>query len=932
MGLNPFDGGHDAGSDGGTDGGDSKATWTKPAGYASVTFFVDDTANRTYSGAEIRWMGTFIYDPDTNVITHDPNWGVVLASYPPLYDDGPISNGGHEMPGASAGDHIFSAEVYVQAKPDQELQYKYGAINAEGNWIWTGPNGEFKLPAGSSERIDADGFFIRAFGTYDLKLTLDTLELNQVSWPFDPNTDELSIRGSMNAWTARVLFDDGDFENSGDAVAGDGVFTYLHSANLGAHDGLLSGEQRVHFAFWINGREYLKADLIPAGVSAWTNCAGEFEPSSLIVEPGDRTGNPYPTTVVCESGGRLPVGPVVPSQGPVAGGSLVSIYGSGFTPEALVTFAGRPAEGFEWISAEQINCYSPMGQQGPVAVRVALPDGEFGEAEAAFTYISRLGPELRHLMPAHGPSAGGTPVTLSGVNFADGITIWFGGLAAEGNEWNGPGLLRCLAPAHPAGTVSVSVNNPDGSLHTLEQAFSFEDAPLMGVEWASLMDPASVMLRPGEQSPIVSALIYEPELTLETGCHPDLLVDLGLGPPGTDPTLFSDDWTWTPASCAVNCENCPAADLYQGVLSADLPGHYSFAFRVSRDQGETWIPIDRGAGSRDGFQAEMAGLLIVTQPGSDLLVREIAPPAGSVMGTTPFTIRGEGFVPDTLVYLDEELVQTELLDWSRLLVSPRAHAAGTVDLLVVAPEPDYQEVPVLSAYTFVLSGSPTVDGNIEQGPEAEWPQQLQVAYSEAASSWGPNQLEALWVATDEQALYLAVAGWVDPSADNAVVVYLDLDYGTGTGISDMNQLVDELGHEDTPGLDGAVSSRFRVSDEAFGAEYALGSAGMASLALDENDPQLRSQAGLRGLGDGTAFTWPPAVVQTTALEPGLGAIEFAVPWSSLYANGSPEAGARLAVFVRIVSRDGEYAASASLPEDEAAIGHSVSRVFAFDLP
>jgi hypothetical protein len=272
LGCGTSDSGNGDGWDGDGDGGggDGNATFVKPEGYASVTFFVDDTANQTYQSGQIEWKGSLIYDPQTNIILHDPTWAAEEGPYPVLYDDGPIADGGHERPGATAGDHIFSVEVYVLADDAFETTFQYGAINEWGNWIWEGQNGEFVVPAGHTGMIEAEGYYIHAFGTYDLIVTLNSAELNPDFLPFDPAVDKVYLKGSMNSWDPRQLLDNGE---KGDQAAGDGVYTYHHAENLGDHDGMLWAGQHVQFVFMLNQLEYKRIDALSDGVSAQTNCA-----------------------------------------------------------------------------------------------------------------------------------------------------------------------------------------------------------------------------------------------------------------------------------------------------------------------------------------------------------------------------------------------------------------------------------------------------------------------------------------------------------------------------------------------------------------------------------------------------------------------------------------------------------------------------------
>ncbi len=925
------DGGHDAGPDGASDGGDDGATYVKPAGYASVTFFVDDTANRTYAGGELRWMGTFIYDPETNVVVHDPNWGLEVSSYPPLYDDGPISQGGHEMPGATAGDHIFSTEVYVLADPAAATAFKYGVINTDGNWIWEGDNGTFSLPAGTTERINAAGYFIPAFGTYDLKLVLDTSQLNPVLWPFDPQTDRIAIQGSMGDWSVRALADDGETEISGDEVAGDGKYTYLHSTQLGPHDGLLNAEQPVQFVFLIGDREYRTDARVPPGMRAWTNCAGAFEPATILLEPAPPDNQLVPTVVVCGPAGQLPVGPVIPPRGSAVGGTPVSIYGDGFSPEAQVLFGETPAAQVEVVAAGQINCLAPAGASGPVGIRVSNPDGEFGTLPDGYTYTDRLGPEVRHVWPASGPTSGGTELTLSGLRFSPDAEVIVGGLPAAQVTWLDDRRLTCLSPAHAAGTVSVVVDNPDGTSGTLAGGFDYSDEPAGGPTWAVTLAPVSLMLYAQEDSPAIAGRVAVPGLTTYPGCHQAVSAQIGWGPWGSDPVSDPGAWDWEAASCNADCPTCGGADEYHGWLPAYQPGELAYAFRFSLDGGQTWTLADTGAGSSDGFQPEAAGRLTVLAPGAGPLVRGLEPAAVSVLGGTVVGVDGVDFDPELVLSLDDLALPFDFLSAGRLQFVAPPGPPGPADLLLADPQQADRRALLPDALVYAPIHTPDLDGLIQIGPQSEWPEALLVAINEQASDWGPNRLDALWVSYDQGYLFLALEGWVDPSAGNAVEIFIDVDYGTGIGLTDANQLVDDTGYEDLPGLDAALTTRWRVTDPAFGAEFAVGSVGMAEVGEEEFDPAVRALAGLRRLDDPAHLEWLPAEVRTNDAGPGHGTLEFAIPWSSLFAGGLAGPGTRMALFVRIASPDGEHLSNACLPSDDPADPASVDAVFTFEV-
>src|SRR6478735_5273344 len=81
-------------------------------------------------------------------------------------------------------------------------------------------------------------------------------------------------------------------------------------------------------------------------------------------------------------------------------------------------------------------------------------------------------PSITSVTPSSGPTTGGTTITINGTDFRDGATVLVGGAAASvmasTDTW-----AMFLAPAHGAGSVDVTVTNPDGGTYTLASAFTY---------------------------------------------------------------------------------------------------------------------------------------------------------------------------------------------------------------------------------------------------------------------------------------------------------------------------------------------------------------------------------------------------------------------------------------------------------------------------
>ena len=235
----------------------SAVGFTQPAGTVAVSFSVDDRENRVYGAGDLKWKGSFVYDPATRILTSDSSWSAGLDGWPTLYDDGPWAEGGHEPIGAKAKDHVWGVTVFVTPPAVGSDSYQYGLTDAFyettlGNgWMWKGINGEFTVAAGATDPITAAGMSFARFGHVDLEFTLDTARLAQVldpAWTWDTTT--VTVKSSAWGWGELAM-----------ASAGGGLYTLRLSDFTGkhallVHTGLLNPGEQPEFVFTLGGVEY----------------------------------------------------------------------------------------------------------------------------------------------------------------------------------------------------------------------------------------------------------------------------------------------------------------------------------------------------------------------------------------------------------------------------------------------------------------------------------------------------------------------------------------------------------------------------------------------------------------------------------------------------------------------------------------------------
>jgi len=151
---------------------------------------------------------------------------------------------------------------------------------------------------------------------------------------------------------------------------------------------------------------------------------------------------------------------VSPSDGPLAGGTLVTITGSDLQNAVEVDFGGVAAP-FAVNADGSLIALSPGGGAGAVDVTVITDGGVSASGPAdQFTYVPA--PVVAGVSPSSGAVDGGTAVTITGSDLGGAVEVDFGGVPAAFSV-NPDGSITAIAPAGAAGTVDVTVITDGGT-------------------------------------------------------------------------------------------------------------------------------------------------------------------------------------------------------------------------------------------------------------------------------------------------------------------------------------------------------------------------------------------------------------------------------------------------------------------------------------
>lgn len=343
--------------------------------------------------------------------------------------------------------------------------------------------------------------------------------------------------------------------------------------------------------------------------------------------------------------GPVSIVSVTPSSGPVSGGTLVELEGIGLIEEATVLFGDTPPTSCTHVSDQELWCVAPAGPEGRTFVTVDTPAGH---AEAGWTWLaetvdtspvdtsvatsiascSLLDPFTAELVAGEDGAEFFGTATIPGRTETEGEPIgvdaaWGYGKAGSDPEkwawtdmyWDSDGEDGASDVWHGwwypelEGTYDYGVRfrtdhnewvvcpEPYGTATVSEP----ETIP---VDYCEVHYPCSTSVLSGQPSEDIYAWIYQGGSTDGPGEGPDVLIEIGIGPDGSDP-LVDTGWTWYYMSYNTDKDGLLEGDLandeYVGnFYGPSTPGTYIYAARATVDDGASWTACDLGGSTCGG--------------------------------------------------------------------------------------------------------------------------------------------------------------------------------------------------------------------------------------------------------------------------------------------------------------------------------------------
>ena len=220
---------------------------------------------------------------------------------------------------------------------------------------------------------------------------------------------------------------------------------------------------------------------------------------------------------------------VSPANGPMAGGTALTISGSDFQPGVTVTIGGIPATNVTFISATTIRAFTPASaSSGAVAVAVLNPDGQSRTLPSAFTYGCVSAPVAVASGDATicaGGAAGGTVLVGSG----GASCSW-----SPATDLSNPNDCRPAATPAATTTYTLTVTDVNGCVSANAPTVTVTVAPCANLSIAASA-PSSVIA--GNQ---VAVTVTVTNVVPKTGAADAVGVTVGSAAPPAGFTFVSN--------------------------------------------------------------------------------------------------------------------------------------------------------------------------------------------------------------------------------------------------------------------------------------------------------------------------------------------------------------------------------------------------------
>ena len=411
---------------------------------------------------------------------------------------------------------------------------------------------------------------------------------------------------------------------------------------------------------------------------------------------------------------------VSPSSGPTAGGTVVTITGTGLTGTTGVKFGTVAATSFTFVNDTTVTAVAPAHVAGAADVQVTDDEGVSPVvAGDVFTFVDS--PTVTGMIPVTGPITGGTTVTIAGTNFVTGAgntTVSFGGTAAASVAVASSTQLTVTSPAHAAGAVDVRVTTAGGTSPVVA-ADQFTYASAMPV--ISSLSPSAGTPSGGTVVTItgsgftgatgatfggINATSFivdtDTQIRVASPAHVAGIVDVVVtGPGGSSVTSTLTKYTYTVAAGPTVSSLSPASSTIAGgvvvsITGTGFTGTTGVTFGGTAATGVTVINDTSILATAPAHTSGIVDVLVTTPVGTSAsvagskfsygtlpVITSVSPTTGAA--GTVVTITGTGLTGATAVMFGTISATPTSVSDTQIVVTAPTGVSGAVDITVVTP-------------------------------------------------------------------------------------------------------------------------------------------------------------------------------------------------------------------------------------------------------
>ncbi|NYK10676.1 hypothetical protein HNR14_002557 [Leifsonia naganoensis] len=401
---------------------------------------------------------------------------------------------------------------------------------------------------------------------------------------------------------------------------------------------------------------------------------------------------------------------LTPTSGPAAGGTAVTITGTGFTGATGATFGGTAGTAFTVVNDTTITVTTPAHVPAAVDVVVQHPNGDSQPGD--FTFLPAAA--ILSLTPTSGPETGDTTVTITGTGFTGATGVTFSGTAGSGFAVVDDTTITVVTPAHAPGATDVVVQSPNGN--SGPGTFTFVALPAI-----SSLAPASGPVTGGTPVTITGSgftgatgvtfdgtpgvgfsVVNDTTITVASPAHAEGPVDVIVQAPVGDSAPATFTYLPLPVITGVAPANGPetggtavtiTGTGFTGTTGVTFGGTPATGVTVVNDTTITATTPAHAPGAVDVVVTTPAG---PSEPGDFTFdavpaITSVAPASGPETGGTAVTITGTGFTGATGVTFGGTAgTAFTVVNDTTITVTTPAHVPGAVDVIVQHPNGDSQ--------------------------------------------------------------------------------------------------------------------------------------------------------------------------------------------------------------------------------------------------